>query len=78
MRIAEFEEKLAKLIAKALKDEKPEIIRAYAEHQLSIMEESRNRAEYMERMKLNSNCEAEDFQVDVEEEEILDDIPTMF
>ena len=52
MMAADFEENLAKLIAKTMTDENNETIREYAEYQLSKMDEYKTRKEYAEAMKL--------------------------
>ena len=52
MKIAEFEERLAELISRAMKDENNEIIRKYAVYQLNKMDYYKTRGAYVKAMKL--------------------------
>ena len=54
MMAADFEEELAKLIAKTMTDENKETIKEYAEYQLSKMDEYKTRKEFTEAMKLDA------------------------
>ena len=52
MKIAEFEERLAELISRAMKDEGKEIIRRCVKYQLGKMDEYETQGAYMEAMNL--------------------------